>query len=225
MFCGSLGIVGIVALLLTALRRHRSLPNDFFAALLLPICTVWLGWAAVMQGHYIIHEYQMVLASPLLAIGITCIYSLLDDILLAAPDFWPRENLAVLTKLALPCALLFLGISAVAITVRGEGEPWQLANFGRRIKAEVPAGAVVVTNEMSMVQTYYAERHVIRGVPDGAHLESKLGMIQDTCPGCALYLAVRRQNAQRFRDVLDRLQPVFEDDNFIIKKISRSAQP
>lgn len=224
-FCGSLGIVGIVALLLTALRRHRSLPNDFFAALLLPICTVWLGWAAVMQGHYIIHEYQMVLASPLLAIGITCIYSLLDDILLAAPDFWPRENLAVLTKLALPCALLFLGISAVGITVRGEGEPWQLANFGRRIKAEVPAGAVVVTNEMSMVQTYYAERHVIRGVPDGAHLESKLGMIQDTCPGCALYLAVRRQNAQRFRDVLDRLQPVFEDDNFIIKKISRSAQP
>jgi hypothetical protein len=224
-FCGSLGIVGIVALLLTALRRHRSLPNDFFAALLLPLGTVWLGWAAVMQGHYIIHEYQMVLASPLLAIGITCIYSLLDDILLAAPDFWPRENLAVLTKLALPCALLFLGISAVAITVRGEGEPWQLANFGRRIKAEVPAGAVVVTNEMSMVQTYYAERHVIRGVPDGAHLESKLGMIQDTCPGCALYLAVRRQNAQRFRDVLDRLQPVFEDDNFIIKKISRSAQP
>ena len=224
-FCGSLGIVGIVALLLTALRRHRSIPNDFFAALLLPLCTVWLGWAAVMQGHYIIHEYQMVLASPLLAIGITCLYSLLDDILLAAPDSWPRENLAMLTKLALPCALLFLGISAVAITVRGEGEPWQLANFGRRIKAEVPAGAIVVTNEMSMVQTYYAERHVIRGVPDGAHLESKLGMIQDTCPGCALYLAVRRQNAQKFRDVLDRLQPVFEDDNFIIKKISRSTQP
>jgi len=221
-FCASLGIV---ALLLTALRRHRSLPNDFFAALLLPLCTVWLGWAAVMQGHYIIHEYQMVLASPLLAIGITCIYSLLDDILLAAPDSWPRENLAVLTKLALPCALLFLGVSAVAITVRGEGEPWQLANFGRRIKAEVPAGAVVLTNEMSMVQTYYAERHVIRGVPDGAHLESKLGMIQDTCPGCALYLAVRHQNAQKFRDVLDRLQPVFEDDNFIIKKISRSTQP
>jgi hypothetical protein len=224
-FCGSLGIVGIFALLLTAIRRHRSLPNDFFAALLLPLCTVWLGWAAVMQGHYIIHEYQMVLASPLLAIGITCLYSLLDDIHLAAPDSWPRENLAVLTKLALPCALLFLGISAVAITVRGEGEPWQLANFGRRIKAEVPAGAVVVTNEMSMVQTYYAERHVIRGVPDGAHLESKLGMIQDTCPGCALYLAVRHQNAQKFRDVLDRLQPVFEDDNFIIKKISRSTQP
>ena len=46
-------------------------------------------------------------------------------------------------------------------------------------------------------------------------------MIRDTCPGCALYLAVRRQNAQKFRDVLDRLQPVFEDDTFIIKKISR----
>ena len=94
----------------------------------------------------------------------------------------------------------------------------------RRIKAEVPAGAIVVTSEMSMVQTYYAKRHVIRGVPDGAHLESKLGMIQDICPGCALYLAVRRQNAEKFRGVLDRLQPVFEDDNFIIKQISRSTQ-
>jgi hypothetical protein len=73
---------------------------------------------------------------------------------------------------------------------------------------------------MSMVQTYYAERHVIRGVPDGAYLESKLGMIQDICHSCALYLAVRRQSVKKFRDVLDRLQPVFEDDNFIIKKIS-----
>ena len=220
-FCGSLGIVGLFALLLTALRRRRSIPDNFFAALLLPLGTVWLGWAAVMQGHYIIHEYQFILASPLLAIGVTCLYSLLDDILLATPDSWPRENLATLTNLALPCALLFLAISAAAVTVRGEEEPWQLAKFGRLIKAEVPAGTIVITNEMSMVPTYYAERHVIRGVPDGAFLESKLGMIRDTCPGCALYLAVRRQSAQKFRDVLDRLQPVFEDDNFIIRKISR----
>ena len=127
----------------------------------------------------------------------------------------------MLTNLALPCALFLMGISAVAITVRGEAEEWHLANLGRRIKAEVPAGAVVITNEMSMVQTYYSERHVIRGVPGGAYLESKLGMIQDTCPGCALYLAVRRQSAQKFRDVLDRLQPIFEDDHFIIKKINR----
>ena len=223
-FCGSLGIVGLFALVLTALRRRRSIPNNSFAALLLPLCAVWLGWATIMQGHYIIHEYQLILASPILAIGVTCLYSLLDDILLATRDSWPREILAVLTNLALPCALLFLGISAVAITVRGEGEVWDLANLGRRIKAEIPADAMVVTNEMSMVQTYYAQRHVIRGVPDGAHLESKLGLIQDICPGCALYLAVRRQSAQKFRHVLDRLQPVFEDDNFIIKKISRAER-
>ena len=128
----------------------------------------------------------------------TCLYSLLDDILLATPDSWPRENLATLTNLALPCALLFLGISAAAITVRGEDEPWQLAKFGRLIKAEVPAGAIVITNEMSMVQTYYSERHVIRGVPDGAYLEGKLGMIQDTCPGCALYLAVGARARKSF---------------------------
>ena len=62
----------------------------------------------------------------------------------------------MLTNLALPCALLFLGISAVAITVRGEGEVWDLANLGRRIKAEISADAMVVTNEMSMVKTFYA---------------------------------------------------------------------
>jgi hypothetical protein len=219
-FCGSLGIIGIFALLLTALRHRRGIPDNFFAALLLPLCTFWLGWAVIMQGHYIIHEYQLILASPILAFGVTCLYSLLDDTFLATKDSWPRENLAMLTNLALPCALLFSGISAAAITVRGEVEEWQLANFGRLIKAEVPAGAMVLTSEMSMVQTYYAGRHVIRGIPDGAHLESKLGMIQDICPSCALYLAVRRQSAKKFHDVLGRLQPVFEDDNFIIKKIS-----
>jgi hypothetical protein len=220
LFCGSLGIIGLFALLLTALRHRRGIPDNFFAALVLPLCTFWLGWAVIMQGHYIIHEYQLILASPILALSVTCIYSLLDDTLLATKDSWPRKNLAMLTNLALPCALLFSGISAAAITIRGEEEAWQLASFGRLIKAEIPTGAMVLTSEMSMVQTYYAERHVIRGVPDGAYLESKLGMIQDICPSCALYLAVRRQSAKKFHDVLDRLQPVFEDDNFIIKKIS-----
>jgi hypothetical protein len=173
-----------------------------------------------MQGHYIIHEYQFVLATPLLAIGVACLYSLLDDTIVAARDSWLRENLAILTNLALPCALLLLSITAAATTLRGDGEAWDLANFGRRIKAEVPAGAMVLTNETSMVQTYYAERHVIRGIPDGAYLESKLATIQDICRSCGLYLAVRRQSAPRFRDVLDRIEPVFEDDNFIIKKIN-----
>jgi hypothetical protein len=218
--CGSLGIVGIFALILTALRRHREIPNNLFTVLLLPLCTFWLGWAVLMQGHYIIHEYQFVLATPVLAIGMACIYSLLEDTIAAARDSWLRDSLAILTNLALPCALLLLGISAADTTLRGDGEAWDLANFGRRIKVEVPAGAMVLTNEISMVQTYYAERHVIRGVPDGAYLKSKLGMIQDICRDCELYLAVRRQSAPKFRDLLDRMPPAFEDDDFIIKKIN-----
>jgi hypothetical protein len=218
--CGSLGIVGIFALILTALRRHREIPNNLFTVLLLPLCTFWLGWAVLMQGHYIIHEYQFVLATPILAIGMACIYSLLEDTIAAARDSWLRDSLAILTNLALPCALLLLGISAADTTLRGDGEAWDLANFGRRIKVEVPAGAMVLTNEISMVQTYYAERHVIRGVPDGAYLKSKLGMIQDICRDCELYLAVRRQSAPKFRDLLDRMPPAFEDDDFIIKKIN-----
>jgi len=220
LFCGSLGIIGIFALLLTMARHRRANANNSFAVLVLPLCTFWLGWAVIMQGHYIIHEYQLILATPMLAIGVACLYSLLNETISAMQDSWSRQNLKMLTNLALPCAIFFLGVSAAAVTVRAEAEPWQLANFGRRIKAEVPAGAMVVTSEMSMVQTYYSKRHVIRGVPDGAHLESKLGAIHDICPGCAVYLAVRRQNAEKFLGVLDRLQPVFEDDNFIIRKIS-----
>jgi hypothetical protein len=45
-------------------------------------------------------------------------------------------------------------------------------------------------------------------------------MLQDICQGCELYLAVRRQSAHKFRDVLDRVSPVFEDGDFIIKKIN-----
>jgi hypothetical protein len=221
-FCGSIGILGIFALVLTAIRRHRGVPNDFFAALLLPLCTIWLGWAAVMQNHYIIHEYQFVLAGPILAIGVTCLCSLLDEAIATTRDSRLRESLAVLAKLAVPCTLLLLGVSAAAATLRGDPEVWDLADFGRRIKAEVPAGAMVLTNETSMVQTYYSERHVVRGVPNAAYLESKLGTIQGICSGCELYLAVRRQNAPKFRDVLDRIQPVFEDADFIITRIAQA---
>jgi hypothetical protein len=219
-FCGSLGLVGLFTLALTAIRRRREVPNDTFTVLVVPLCTFWLGWAAIMQGHYIIHEYQFVLAGPILALGIACLYSLLGDAIVALRAPGLQENLAVAINLALPCALLLLGVSAAAATLRGDAEAWDLANFGRRIKANVPAGAIVLTSEMSMVQTYYAERHVIRGIPDGAYLESRLGMIDDICRSCDLYLAVRRQSEAKFLDVLDRMPPTFEDDHFIIKKIS-----
>ena len=217
-FCGSLGIVGLFALF--AVTRRRRTSSESFAVFVLPLCTFWLGWAAIMQGHYIIHEYQMILATPLIALGIGCLYSLLEEALLSLQDSWLRDAMALLTNLALPFALIFLGVSAAAVTVRGDPENWQLAEFGRRIKAEVPADAMVVTSEMSMVQTWYAQRHIIRGVPDEAFLKGRLAMMQDICPGCSLYLALRRQNAEKFRGMIDRLQPVFEDDNVIIRKFS-----
>jgi hypothetical protein len=217
---GSFAIVGLFALVLIALRRRRDIASDSFAVLLLPLGTIWLGWAAVMQGHYIIHEYQFVLATPLLAIGVACLYQLLDDAVVAVRNSRLGELVATIANVALPCALLLLAVTAAATTLRGDSEAWDLANFGRRINAEVPAGAIVLTNETSMVQVYYSERHVIRGVTDGAYLESKLQTIQDICRSCELYLALRRPSASRFRDAFDRMPPAFEDDNFIIRKIS-----
>jgi hypothetical protein len=219
-FCGSLGIMGFFALLLTAFRRHLGIPNKLLAALLLPFCTFWLGWAVVMQNHYLVHQYQLVLATPVLAIAIASLDSLLEESRLIAQDDWLRESLAVLTKIALPCALVFLAISAAWVTNAGEDEPKLLASFGRLIKTEVPAGAIVLTNESSMVPVYYSERHVVRGIPDGAYVDSHLMMIKDLCRTCSIYLALTRQNEEKFREQLARMQPVFDDDNFIVKKLN-----
>jgi len=49
-----------------------------------------------------------------------------------------------------------------------------------------------------------------------------LGMIEDICRSCDFYLAVRRQSAARFLDVLDRMPATFEDDHIIIKKIGKA---
>ena len=218
-FCGALGLIGLFALASTALRRHRAGADDGLAVLLLPLATIWLGWAGLMQGHYIIHTYQFVLATPLLALGVGCLYALLDDAVMAAPDLRARQGLAIVKDLAIPAALLLSGMVAAATTLAGDPEAFDLAGFGRRIRAEVPAGAMVLTSEMSMVQTFYAQRHVIRGVPDGGYVEARLQTIQDICPGCALYLALRRANAAKFQGLLDRLPPLFADDDYIIRKI------
>jgi len=221
-FSGSLGIMGIFALFLTIVRRRGdTTTNRLLAALLLPLCTLWLGWALVMQNHYIIHEYEMILATPLIAIAIACMYSLLEDSRLAMQGVWLRESLAVLTNVALPCALLLSGISAAWITAFvSEPGVRPLATFGRLIKTEVPAGAIVLTNESSMVPTYYAERHVIRGIPDAAYLQSHLAVIQGLCRTCPIYLALSRKNTDTFRAVLVQTQPVYSDDHFIIKKLN-----
>jgi len=216
-FAGSLGILGIFVLLLKAFGPARSPPNKLFALLMLPLCTFWLGWAIIMQQHYVVHEYQMVLATPILAIAIAGLYSLLEKSPNPSQESWLRANLLLLANLVLPFALLLSGVLAAWTTIAGENDPKLMANLGRRIQSEVPAGAVVITNESSMVTTYYAERHVLRGMIDMTYLENHLTSIRGLCPSCPLYFALQRESEYKFSDALLHMQPVFEDDRVLIK--------
>ncbi len=221
-FFGSLGIIGVIVLLMTTFGQPRVIFNNLLGTIVLALTAFWLFWAVLLQNHYIVHEYQVILATPLLAIAIACLYSLLEEIHRATQDTRLRGNLAVLSNLALPAALLLLGISAAWVTAYGEQEPAsrELASLGRLIKINVPEGAIVITDEASMVPTYYAERHVIRGVPNAAYLESHLEMIRGLCRECPLFLALGRGSALEFQDTLLHTKSVFADDRFIINRLN-----
>src|SRR5262249_19522716 len=90
-FFGSLGILGIFVLLQIAFHLDWGIPKKMLAALLLPLCTVWMGWAILMQEHYHKHEYQLVLATPILAIAVTCVYLLLEKSWLTIQDLRLRD--------------------------------------------------------------------------------------------------------------------------------------
>jgi hypothetical protein len=218
-FCGSLGIMGLFALIFTAFRRDQRISNRLLIPTLLPLCSIWISWALLMQNHYIVHEYQLVLATPILAVSIAYLYSVLIEAGAAAEYIWTKRTLSMLAKLALPVALLCWGISSARITSAGESGNKLLANFGRVIQNKIPVNAIVLTNEFSMVPVYYARRHIIRGIPDGAYVDSHFEAIKNLCSSCSIYLALTPDGKTKFTETISRIQQIFADDNFIIGKI------
>lgn len=166
---GPLGL-GAVLQLFTARVPGRSL-------ILASLATPWLVWCVVMRNHMARHEFEFVIAAPLVALA------------LAWMAVTPSSKQVV--KIVALTAAVGIQILILPKPVISDGyDPAALIRYGRSIRQATEPNAIVMAPLISAVPLYYSERHIVRDVDSAESIAQQLPVLQREFPGSPIYLAV-----------------------------------
>jgi hypothetical protein len=215
---GPLGLLPLAYFLLTVGERwrQRPFPSSFYT-ILCALLFVPLFWFTIFSKHLAIHEFEILLLVPamLLAVAWGAVelmrFLYRDDTGIPKLRFWA---LAVIG----PFVLLIPLLQEVerTVTLRHNPEhllqvlepnpeimtPDEWVEFGRAIRSQTVADAVVVTPEIHRVPMYYSLRHTIGGVASDGELSKVLPKIRHDFQGYPLYLALYTRDRNRFPEAL-----------------------
>lgn len=211
-FIHAIAIMGLCTLPFAILGIGMRPIGSFATVVVLSFASIWIGWMVLMNQHFVAHNYQLLIASPVLAIGISVLMALIADDGARSP---PRglHFRHLLAGLALPIGLMVAAVPAFVIFLRWQ-EP--LIEFGRDIRRNVPKGALVLTDQISTVPVYYSQRHVLRGIVDEHQVGQRKSDIRRLCADCPLYLAIPPQSAPKFDGLISGSSSVLHGQNAVI---------
>jgi len=184
-------------------RKDKKTRDLAFTAFVLS--TPFILWALLMREHTVIHQYQVLLLIPAVAIAAGL---MLDRLRLYTGSTVPPRQLQLV--LVLFVAVMGMGLvreTYAAWTVAVES---QSVEYGREIEALTPPGAVVLSTANSMVPVYYSRRHMIRGIRDDSILQEVLGPVQQAFPESPIYLAIPSQSIDDFSESVATLAVTHE---------------
>jgi len=211
-FIHAIAIMGLCVLPFAIFGLGMRPIGSFGTVVVLSFASVWIGWAVLMKQHFSQHNYQMLIASPVSAIGISMLMALIaDDGARSTPRGLHFRHL--LAALALPIGLMIAAVPSFVIFLRWQ-EP--LIEFGRDIRHNVPSGALVLTDQISSVPIYYSQRHLLRGIKDEEQVRRRMSDIRRLCTDCPLYLAVPSQSAPKFSGLISGSSSTLHSQNAVI---------
>ena len=212
-FIQAIGVIGLCLLPFALVGRGTRRLGSFGTVAVLAFASIWIGWVALMKEHFVIHDYQMVIASPILAIGISELIGLVSNRGAATSSRYPMLRVDLLATLGV-LYLLILAAAGSFATIYRWHEP--LIEFGRDIRRNVPDGSLVLTDQVSMVPVYYAQRHILRGIADEMQIRRQIGDIRRLCRSCATYLAIPPASVARFNSLIAETSGVIRDQDTVI---------
>lgn len=175
-----LGTLAVAAFLAARGRRERGASPGLLAAA--GTCGVWGLWYLLMSNQAADNDFQMLLAAP--AVGVAAGF--------AGTTLLRARSRRALAAGAVAAVALLLVVQTAAL-VRKAAAPYQpsgLVEFAREIRDATPPDAIVLVASPSMVPVYYSDRHVIRGIADGAAVQEATALAAREYPRSPVYLAV-----------------------------------
>lgn len=223
-----LSLLALGAVLIFGLRERSRQTGNPVAAVLGGWFGLWAVWFVLLRGHAYFHEYQLIIALPVLSLGAGLIFA--GAIRLAKTRFAGEALGRVLPLVVVLIVPLVMSRSLVIDTVvklRVPAAVDPLVVHGQRIRATTPPEAVVLSPYGNMLVTFYAQRHHLRDVRDDDALDRVLEQAPVLfAPGAPVYLALTPDVLPRFTRALDRYAVVAMTPELLLLSIqapSRSA--
>jgi hypothetical protein len=198
--------------------RDLSLPRPT-VYLLVGLATPWLLWYALMSSQAI-HEFMILLAAPVLA-SITGLF------LADRQAFYTQQEPTRARKFAfvLQGAMLLMTLPALSnIRMRIQNPPqfedWTLP-YGRDIRQFTPPDGIVLVATTIIIPTYYAERHVIRGVANDSYVERIRAEAMRVFQTDAIYLALRPDGLKPFPKTLQDYPVIQRTPDLVLLSLTK----
>lgn len=206
---GMLGLLATTGLLIWAWNKRKTRPDVFsFVGGLLGIAAVWV---ALFPNHVFIHDYQDLIAAPVVCVGIGLALKVGFERLSGAPGW--------LFILILPLILI---IPLAGHTVNGfrKQEPAKILEYAKEIEGSTTPSSVVLSPLLTMVPVYYSHRHIIRGVGDDEALRLVAPEARAAFPGSDIYVGIPPESLGRFSCASSQFPLVRRTKNLILLKVS-----
>ena len=222
---GQIGVpaIGSVFAGMWILRSSKHSGN--LVTLLSALVAPPLLWFIFMSSHAYWHDYQMVLAVPVMAacvgISVGWIVNLIKH------HINHRETqLVILVPLLiiLPMMMIYPLFVAAWDTMSTTGFDDPNLKHALEIQAFTTPGSVVLSPQRTRMITYYSKRRIIHSIENDKHVEEAVATLDTLFPNQpATYLALRPSEINQFLSSRNRYPLVKESDNLVLLRITPPA--
>jgi hypothetical protein len=188
-----------------------------FGGLFLP----WLLWYAIFPQHVSIHEYELLLAVPVAALSIAIALVGLGHRLLSSKRS-SEYGFRWIPLGFVPAVLLISGVTAgqMSLAETLKKPPSSTMRYAMDLRENTDADSVILSPFQTLQVTYYAERHVVRGIANDSVLNDTIGKLSGEFPRTKIYLAIPLESIDNFPSAMNRFATVRRDDNLVLLDIA-----
>jgi uncharacterized membrane protein len=215
-----LTVVGFGIVVIGSMRRSTRQLGFLLAFLLAP----WVLWSAFMSQQSAVHEYQLLVIVPAVALGFSVGMS-------KVLDYLDGATLPLGGRLRAVCLTLVPAIMVLPLwhEIHQQSSPLRLPDptvmpFARALSERTQPGAVILVPMDSPVAVYYSKRHLIRGIHDDEMLDRALPLVPSVFPGVTPFLAFPRDEASKFSKALQRFPVDASGQDLVLLRLTTSNQ-
>lgn len=168
-----------------------------------------LVWLALFPNHVIIHDYQALIAAPLVAIGLGFALKLGID-RLKGPFRWSAA-------IAIP-ALLIVPLARQTREDFRRLPQGEVLDYAEDLEDSTSSSSIILSPSDSMIPVYYSRRHIIRSVTDDAALRHIMSQARFVFPNRDIYLAIPPKELGKFSCASSQLPLIKRTPNMILFK-------